>query len=183
MFQLAVENNNQIRQRVINDNKDHELIERYQLGEIAAFKEIYQMHSTMLYSIAMRMLGIKEDAEDAMQNCFSKLYRNIGQFKGQAKFSSYLVRILMNCCYDILAKRKKSDLNTDEHVTLDEHNELSLSLEKAIAMLPLKMRECFILFAVEGFKQVEIAEMMEISEGAVKAQVFQAKKKLRKILK
>jgi len=160
-----------------------ELIRRCQQGEITAFKALYDSHSTMLYSIAIRMLEIKEDAEDALQNCFTNLYKNIGQFKGQAKFSSYLVRILMNCCYDILSKRRKDYETAEEHLALDVQNEWSLSLEKAITLLPLKMRECFILFAVEGFKQNEIAESLEISEGAVKAHVFQAKKKLREILK
>jgi RNA polymerase sigma-70 factor (ECF subfamily) len=183
MFQLVVESTKQTRQRIINDPTERELISECQQGKFEAFKEIYRMHSTMLYSIAMRMLAVKEDAEDAMQNCFTKLYRNVGQFKGKAKFSSYLVKILMNCCYDILSRRKRSFDTVEDPLALDVQNEWSLSIEKALGLLPLKMRECFILFAVEGFKQGEIAEMMDITEGAVKAHVFQAKKKLRDILK
>jgi RNA polymerase sigma-70 factor, ECF subfamily len=183
MFQVTVQTINKTRRGIINDYREPELIKRCQQGEIAAFRDIYDLHSTMLYSIAMRMLQIKEDAEDALQNCFTNMYRGIGQFRGQSKFSSYLVRILMNCCYDILAKRRKDYETEQEHAALDSQSEWSLSLEKAITLLPLKMRECFILFAVEGFKQNEIADMLEISEGAVKAHIFQAKKKLREILK
>ena len=183
MFQLAVETTNPIGKRIIGDQTEHEFIIRCQRGELKAFKRIYDTHSIMLYSIAVRMLGIKEDAEDAIQNCFIKLYRNIGQFKGESKFSSYLVKILMNCCYDILAKRKRNFDAVESPSVFNEENEWSLSLETAIAMLPIKMRECFILFAVQGFKQVEIADIMGISEGAVKAHIFQAKKKLRDTLK
>lgn len=144
---------------------------------------IYEMHSTMLYSIAMRMLSSKEDAEDALQNAFIRLFNNIKKFRFQAKFSSYLTRILINCCYDSLNKRKLDMQEVDENVIgLDLQSELSLSLEKAISLLPLKMRECFILFAVEGFKQSEIANTLEISEGTVKAHVSKAKVKLRKLL-
>lgn len=174
---------NKKRQTAIDRQSEQELLILCQQGDLKAFKKIYDNYSTLLHSVAMRMLGSKEDAEDAMQNCFGNLYRNIGQFKFQAKFSSYLVRILMNCCYDLLAKRKESFSVAIEN-PMDSYSpdEWSLSLEKAIAMLPLKMRECFILFAVEGFKQTEIAEMLELSEGTVKAHIFQAKTKLRQIL-
>lgn len=144
---------------------------------------IYEMHSTMLFSIAMRMLRSKEDAEDALQNTFIRLFDNVKNFRFQSKFSTYLTRILINCCYDHLNKRKNDASEIDENLPgLLSQTDLSLSLEKAISLLPLKMRECFILFAVEGFKQKEIADILEISEGTVKAHVSQAKSKLRKLL-
>jgi len=183
MLQFHVEKLIKTRSEIISSQTEHEIIIRCQQGDIAAFKQIYEQHSIMLYSIALRMLGVKEDAEDALQNCFTRLYKNIKQYKGLSKFSSYLVKILINCCYDILNKRKRNMFDSRESLIMDEQNEWSLSLEKAIGLLPLKMRECFILFAVEGFKQYEISEMLGITEGAVKAHIFQAKKKLRDILK
>jgi RNA polymerase sigma-70 factor (ECF subfamily) len=94
------------------------------------------------------------------------------------------VRILINACHDI--NRKQNGLlhileNTD--IGRDNNVDLNLTLEKSIQMLPLKMRECFILFAIEGFKQNEISEMLDISEGTVKAHIFQAKAKLREMIK
>jgi RNA polymerase sigma-70 factor, ECF subfamily len=171
------------RQENIKPYSEQELILQCQAGKVAAFREVYNLHSTLLYSIAFRLLGKKEDAEDALQNTFSKLYKNIGQFRFQSKFSSYLVRILINGCYDIIEKRKH-DFEPLENFELGQANQtdLKLSLEKAIACLPLKMRESFILFAVEGFKQSEIAEVLEISEGTVKAHIFQARAKLKELL-
>ena len=73
---------------IINNSFEQEVIQRCLNGEIKAFRELYEMHGTMLYSIALRLLGKKEDAEDAMQNAFSKLFRNIKQFRFQSKLSS-----------------------------------------------------------------------------------------------
>jgi len=167
---------------IIDQQSEHELIRRCQEGDISAFKEMYTIHSTMLYSIAMRWLGNKEDAEDAVQNCFIKIHKSIGQFKEQAKLSSYLVKILINSCYDILNRRKRM-FSSEKPLTYDSQSDWTISLEKAITLLPIKMRECFILFAVEGFKQNEISNVLNITEGTVKAHIFQAKKKLRNILK
>lgn len=182
MLQLTIESINKTGPDTINLQSEHKLIRRCQEGDISAFKEMYTIHSTMLYSIAMRLLGNKEDAEDAMQNCFTNVYRSINQFKGQSKLSTYLVKILMNCGYDILNRRKKT-VSSDEPQIYNTQSDWSISLEEAIISLPLKMRECFILFAIEGFRQSEISEMLDISEGAVKAHIFQARKKLRNILK
>jgi len=183
MLQILTYDPVKTRRIVINEYNEKELLKQCQQGEMSAYKNLYERHSTMLYSVAIRMLGTKEDAKDTLQNCFIRLYRSSGQFKYESKFSSYLVKILINCCYDVLSKRKNVyEIRTDEPVD-GQNQDWSLTLESAIQMLPLKMRECFILFAVEGFKQQEIAEMMEISEGAVKAHVFQAKKKLRQILR
>ncbi|KAA3610181.1 MAG: RNA polymerase sigma factor [Calditrichaeota bacterium] len=172
------------RPEIINDLFEQDLIARCQQGEINAFRELYDLHGTMLFSIAMRVLGKKEDAEDAMQNAFTRLFKNIGQFRFQSKFSSYLVRILINSCYDIIEKRKQSFDSIDSiQQSTESFPDLKMALEKAITLLPLKMRECFILFAVQGFKQSEVAEMLEIKEGTVKAHIFQAKEKLKQTLK
>lgn len=64
----------------------------------------------------------------------------------------------------------------------NSNQDLKMQLEEAIQFLPLRMRECFVLFAVEGFKQDEIAEMLSISIGAVKAHIFKAKQKLKILL-
>jgi len=180
---LSINNFKIIRWPDIKKDVENELIVKCQQGNLEAYKMIYEMHSTMLYSIAMRMLSSKEDAEDVLQNVFIRLFNNIKNFRFQAKFSSWLTRILINCCYDHLNKKKSNHQEIDENVLkVESQNDLSLSLEKSIGLLPLKMRECFILFAVEGFKQKEIADTMEISEGTVKAHISQAKAKLRKML-
>lgn len=170
------------RRKTINSANDI-LIRRCQSGEINAYREMYELYAGQLFSIALRMTASKEDAEDALHNTFIKLQSSIHQFRFESKFSSYIIRILINVCYDIINKRKDIlTLLQNEDIVFDENYELCYSLEAAIQKLPLKMRECFILFAVEGFKQNEIADILNIKIGSVKAHIFQARRKLRDIL-
>jgi RNA polymerase sigma-70 factor (ECF subfamily) len=129
------------------------------------------------------MLGRLEDAEDAMQTTFLKLCRRLNQFQFGAKFSTYLFRIMMNVCFDMLQKRggKKFELSGIE-LTYLPSVDLRLQLEEAINALPERMRACFVLFAVEEMKQDEIAEILNLSVGTVKAQIFHAKARLRTLL-
>lgn len=171
------------KERTIDSQSEEQLIKNCQSGSRFAFREIYNRYSIMLFSVATRILGNKEEAEDALQNTFVNLYNHIGEFGFQAKFSTYLTRILINNCYDIINKRGKMRLDIQEdNLHTQNTQDWKLSLERAIHQLPEKMRECFILFAIEGFKQKEIAEMMELNEGTVKAHIFQAKVKLRQLL-
>jgi RNA polymerase sigma-70 factor (ECF subfamily) len=167
---------------------EHEesVVRRCQQGEIGAFETIYKQYEKPMLSVAYRMLNTREDAEDALQNAFVNLYRKISQFKFDSAFSTWLYRIVVNACLDKLKQRKSSS-----HVPLDHfdehpehgHSELGYHLQKAIDGLPPKMKACFVLFAVEGFKQREIADILNMKEGTIKAQVFEAKARLRDILK
>jgi RNA polymerase sigma-70 factor (ECF subfamily) len=163
---------------------ESEIIARCCEGEIDSFREIYNHFREPLYRVAFRMIGSKEDAEDALQMMFIKLYQNIKQFRGQSKLSTYLYQILLHTCYD-LRRSKKIVTNQplkETDLFYKPQNELQLQLEEALQQLPDKMKECFVLFAIEGFKQFEIAEIMGISTGTVKAHIFQAKEKLRDLL-
>ena len=162
------------------------VIRRCQQGEISAFETIYRHYENQMLSVAYRLLSNKEDAEDALQNAFINLYRKIGQFKFHSAFSTWFYRIVVNACLDKLKKGQSST-----HVPLDQaaelseevHTELGHHLQKAINGLPSKMKACFVLFAVQGFKQREIAEILKMKEGTVKAQVFEAKARLREVLR
>lgn len=159
------------------------VIKRCQEGELNAFEMVYKHYQKSLYIFAFRMLGNHEDAEDAMQLTFLKLYRAINGFKFKSKFSSYLMRILIHVCYDCVNKRKNDNAEFNENtVSIKPGNDLVIDLENAILLLPLRMRECFILFAVQGYDQSTIADIMKIEKGSVKSHIFQAKQKLRQIL-
>ena len=130
------------------------------------------------------MLGRREDAEDAVQTAFLRLYRSINKFAFKSRLGTYLFRIMMNVCFDILRKRKP--VHAQAAVSEDSAHvpgeDLHLQLEEAIAALPERMRACFVLFAVEELKQNEIAEILGLSVGAVKSHIFHAKTKLRAVL-
>jgi len=167
-------------QKQLKDEK--EIIKRCQKGDLNAFEKVYRHYQKPLYFFALRMLGSREDAEDAVQTAVIKLFHGIGRFKFKAKFSSYLMSILVRVCYDMLNQRKKPAELDDNIASCKPGNDLAMDLEKALLLLPLRMRECFILFAVEGYDQQTIAEILDIKKGSVKAHIFQAKQKLRIIL-
>ena len=163
---------------------DLNIIQQCQNGDINAFKGIYNQYEQPLLRTAYRMLGHQQDAEDAVQVTFIKLFKGVKNFNFKAKFSTYLFRILVNVCYDILKKRKKMkllEIENGNHSYYPE-DELRLELEEAILSLPERMRACFILFAVEEMKQSQIAEILKLSIGTVKANIFHAKTKLRGML-
>ncbi|KAA3609670.1 MAG: RNA polymerase sigma factor [Calditrichaeota bacterium] len=146
-----------------------------------AFENLYRAYEQQLLSTAHRMLGNTQDAEDAVQLAFLKLYRNIGKFKFKSKISTYLFRILLNVCFDQMKKKKQKITYQQQPVPMSysEKPDLKLHLEKAIAALPEKMQACFVLFAIQDLKQEEISQILDMKIGTVKAHIFAAKAKLR----
>ncbi len=161
---------------------ERETIEACRRGDLGAYERVFREHHRRLLAVALRMLGERADAEDAVQTTFIRLHRSIGSYRGDAALGTYLMRILINVCHDMLrARKRRLDLRPAEPAP-GPGPDLRLQLEEAILSLPERMRACFVLFAVEGFPQKEIAEMLDIREGTVKAQIFQAKAKLRALL-
>ena len=164
--------------------QEKEIVRQCQDGDIEAYKMIYDRYEQPLLHTAYRMLGQQQDAEDAVQTTFIKLYRSIGNFRYRAKFSTYLFRILMNVCFDELEKKnrmKTQDLDTVSPSHRPNHD-MRLALENAIDGLPEQQRACFVLFAMEEMKQTEIAEIMGLSLGGVKSNIHHAKMRLRHVL-
>ena len=161
---------------------ERETIAACRRGDLGAFERVFRDHWRRLLGVARRMLGDQADAEDAVQTTFIRLHRSIGRYRGEAALGSYLMRILINVCHDTLrARKRRLDLRPAEPAP-GPGPDLRLQLEEAILSLPERMRACFVLYAVEGFPQKEIAEMLQIREGTVKAQIFQAKERLRALL-
>lgn len=163
---------------------EEQLVRRCQHGDLNAFKQVFHIYEHPLLRVALRMMGQQQDAEDAVQNTFLRLYRSIKQFQFHSKFSTYLFRILLNVCTDMLSKRKKMAFVQldDVHPCTSSGLDLGLYLQEAILQLPARMRACFILFAVEELKQTEIADILNLSVGAVKSNIFHARIRLRKLL-
>ena len=161
-----------------------ELVDRCQRGDISAFRTIYEQFEPALLRTALRMLGDRAEAEDAVQNTFIRLYRGIGRFQFRSSFDTYLYRILMNVCLDVIGRRQRLQRLQwhPEQPVISEQQEVRITLEEAIGHLPERMRACFILFAIEELPQTEIAAIMRISTGGVKSTIFQAKVRLRAFL-
>ena len=163
---------------------EESIIQRCQEGDLMAYRVIYERYEQPLLRTALRILGQKQDAEDAAQEAFLKIFRGINNYRRGSKFSTYLFRILLNSCFDILRKRGRAefkDMETEDLPFYPRH-ESSFNIERAIDSLPQQMRICFVLFAVEEFELEEIAQVLNKSLGTVKAAVHRAKAKLRFLL-
>jgi RNA polymerase sigma-70 factor (ECF subfamily) len=143
-------------------------------------------------SIARNLLGNADDAEDAVQEAFLKIYRGAKTFRGGAAFSTWVYRVVVNACYDALRRRRTrpagAPLQGDDEreiplpVPASDHP-LRLALEKSVARLAPKHRAVFLLFEVEGFSHGEIGRILGIPEGTSKTFLFEAKKRLQRWLR
>ena len=156
-----------------------ELIKNCQKSDMESFKMLYRHYEKFIFAFCLRMLNNRQDTEDAVQTIFLNLYRGIANFNFQSRFTTYLISITRNVCYNML-KKQKHETDEFEHAKLiaEDSTNYDQDLSQAISKLPVRTRECFILFAVEGYPQAEVAAILNIKIGTVKSLIFQARKKL-----
>ena len=165
--------------------QESDIVKKCQQGNLKAYRWVFNKYGEPMLHIAKRLLLSQEDAEDAVQETFVKLLQGIKNFRFQSKFSTYLFTILTRVCFDTIDRRKKMqviDIHDEQH-SYSTNPDLKIHLQRAIAALPTRMQACFVLFAIEGFKQQEIAEILDISIGGVKSNIYHAKIKLKSFLK
>jgi RNA polymerase sigma-70 factor, ECF subfamily len=173
-------------------NADLELAGKIRSGDGAAFEQLYQQHATRLYNLAYRMAGTANDAEDLLQDIFLLAYRKVGSFRGESSLGTWLYRLAMNHCLDVLRSRQsRMGQQTD---SLDEDAApipaaapvlgavSRIDLERAIGRLPHACRAAFLLHDVEGFGHHEVGAILGISEGTSKSQVHKARLRIRAYL-
>jgi len=147
----------------------------------AGFAEIYRRHGRPLYGTALRMLRRPEDAEDAVQDAFLAYHRKRPELP-ELEIGRWLNRVVINNCLDRLRRGKRwrnEELEETTVTTPPPPEELGLDLQTAIARLPEKARAVFLLHDVEGLKHRELAEMLGLTEGTSKSQLFRARQMLR----
>jgi RNA polymerase sigma-70 factor (ECF subfamily) len=154
--------------------------------DVRAFERLYDTHAARLKSIAFHILGNRQDAEDAVQEAFVRVYRGIHGFQGESGIGTWLCRILINVSYDV-ARRRKREADPEEHgleMRASPPGQLALkvAIETALQRIHPKHRMVFLLFEVEGLRHSEIATILEIPEGTSKAWLFEAKKELKRML-
>ena len=164
--------------------QENDIILLCRQGDLDGYRQLYDRYSQPLLHTGIRMLHNRQDAEDAVQQTFVKLFRGIGSFRFESKFSTWLFRIHMRVCLDMLKKMKHVSMQViDSAVSKVEPDyELKMQLEHAMNRLPARQKACFVLWAVEGMKQHEIAKILNLKLGSVKANIFHAKKKLRHLM-
>ena len=166
--------------------EDRRLASACAAGDTRVFEEIYQRFGERMKSIAWNHLGNRSDAEDAVQETFLKIHRAAKTYSGEASFSTWVFRILVNTCYDVLRKRRRrieeapidDTPETAERTAPNIDEAKRMTLRKLLSELTEQRRTVFTLFEIEGLSHAEIAEILGISEGNSKWILFATKKEL-----
>jgi RNA polymerase sigma-70 factor (ECF subfamily) len=183
---------------------DAELARRIGQRDERAFEALMRRHNRMLYRLARSILKDEAEAEDAVQEAYLSAYRNIGSFRGGAKLSTWLARIVLNEAYGRLRKRKSAsvvvsfdtydrseheveegvmvDVTTEPPETAAMRSELRRILERRIDELPAQFRTVFILRDVEEMSVEETAESLDVPPATVRTRAFRARALLRESL-
>jgi RNA polymerase sigma-70 factor (ECF subfamily) len=166
---------------------DEVLVRRAVAGDQGAFTELVRRHEGRVFAVAMRMLGREEDALDATQDAFLTVYRKAGQFRGESAFTTWLHRITVNACYDILRKKARQPLlravGDDEREVepgppVEDHAaEVAggIDVERALQEVPEDFRAVLILADVHDLAYDEIATILEIPTGTVKSRLHRGR--------
>ncbi|MFB1012185.1 MAG: sigma-70 family RNA polymerase sigma factor [Bacteroidia bacterium] len=166
------------------------LIKACSNGDSKAFRKIYEIHSGTMYSICLRYMNNEDEAKDALQEGFIKVFKNISKFKFTGSFEGWMKRIFVNSSIELIRKRKMhldvSELNSNELPLTAKTETGSMDAEKMMTLvqqLPEGYRTVFNMFIVDGYSHKEISNYLEISESTSKTQLFKARKQLQEWLK
>jgi len=161
-------------------------------GMDKGFRLLMSTYQERLYFHVRRMVIEHEDANDVLQNCLVKVYRNIGRFEGKSSLYTWLYRIATNEALTFLKQKKKRNslpleqeegLNLGERLKADpwfDGDETQIRLQEAIEQLPEKQQIVFRLRYYEEMSYKEMARVLDTSEGALKASFHHATKKIEK---
>jgi len=180
-----------------NGHEDNFLIKQAIRGDAYAFEQLMRKHESRMYSVALRMCGNREDAQDCVQDAMLRIYRALDRFKGQSSFSTWVYRITMNTCLDELRRRKvrastsldsllesgwspTDETDTPEHHAIDAERRKALS--GAIQSLPEDMRSAIVLREMQGLSYEEISDVLSVNVGTIKSRISRGREKLRQLI-
>lgn len=161
------------------------------------FEDLAVAHEKKVYSLCYHMLGNREDALDCAQETMLRAFRAFDSFRRDAEFSTWISRIAMNVCTDVLRKRRGeisldamredtgfdvADMGADTYLNLEQGERMRI-LRQGLNELPEDMRRMIVLRDVEGLPYDDIAEALGLPLGTVKSRISRAREKLSQILK
>jgi RNA polymerase sigma-70 factor (ECF subfamily) len=167
-------------------------IEKVKAGQTNYFSYIVERYQDIVFSIALKVLRNREDAEEIAQESFIKAYKSLHTFKGTAKFSTWLYRITYNNCISEVRKRKIHFTSTEDVEIKDETIELNFDgipeenrsrcIKEAMDKLPEEEYTLILLYYFEEQSIEEISKVTKLSESNTKVKLYRARKKLHTIL-
>ena len=185
---------------------DHDLVQRVQAGDSAAFRALFDKYHRRAFAVAMGVVKNEDDALDAVQEAFVKVHKNIHKFQGSSAFYTWLYRIVMNVSIDHVRRtsRRKS-LDFDERALHEESEvagdgamlprvtnanpgkaalraELGSAIQAALGELPEHHRAVIVLREIEGMSYEEMAEALDVPKGTIMSRLFHARKKMQAAL-
>ena len=172
-------------------NIEKDILLKAQMGDIDAFEEIYKISSGYVYTIILKVVGNKEDAEEVTQDVFISVYKNLKRFGFRSSFKTWLYRIAVNRAINMFNKRKKErprkvlfdeniDYAREENDTktdIDKKHDEKV-LEAILEELPPDQKACLVLKEIEGMKYEEIAQTLNINLNTVRSRLKRAREKL-----
>ncbi|GEE00648.1 RNA polymerase sigma factor SigM [Gordonia spumicola] len=174
----------------IDARSDDQLLRDHAAGEPTAFAELIARHQNKLWAIALRTTGNHDDASDALQDALTSIHVRADRFRFDSTVSSWMHRVVLNASLDRLRRVKhhqSAPLLEDDETLIDpqDHNadvDLSVSIGRALDVLPPDQRAVVVLVDVYGHTVCEAARILDIPEGTVKSRCNRARKKLAMVL-
>jgi len=188
-------------------DEDAELVASCRAGDLDAFESLVRKHQTRMFTLAFRVLGNYEDAGEIVQDAFVSAYRNLGKFRGDAAFTTWLTTITVNLARNrlqqMMSRRSREVCSLDDPVPgcgecskshdppsdrpsaheLLEREELRQRVQGCINGLEPGFREALVLRDVEEYSYGEIGTMLRLAEGTVKSRIARAREAIRDCLK
>ena len=167
------------------------LVQRAQRGEASAFEQIYRRFERPVFTLALRLTGQREEAQDVLQDTMFKLFDRIGEFRGDSPFWGWLRQIAVNEALMRLRRRNRQPFTEDsDEVELEGHDVLlppaaadAALLGEALQKLPDATRSVIWLYHAEGYTHDEIAALMGKTASFSKSQLARGTRRLREMLK
>ena len=166
---------------------DEELVSLAREGDRSAFAELLGRHGREVFGLAFRLTHSYELASDVAQETWIRAWRGLPAFRGEAAFATWVYRIAVNTCYDLLRKeRRRPSEAMPDYLDLSDPRaedpytsvELRPSVEAALATLSPDFRAVVVLSDIEGMSLPEVAEALEVPVGTVKSRLFRARRQL-----
>jgi len=172
---------------VTDARSDEELLQAHAHGDAEAFETLVRRHRDRLWAVALRTLGDREDAADAVQDALLSAYRNAARFRGDSAVTTWLHRIVVNACLDRVRRRQaRPTVPLPEDGTRGGglvaapavDRDTALDVRAALSRLPADQRAALVLVDVQGYGVAEAAQILGIPEGTVKSRCARGRARL-----
>jgi RNA polymerase sigma-70 factor (ECF subfamily) len=166
------------------DARDRALLSAHLGGDPQAFDTLVRLHQQRMWAVALRTLRDPDEAADAVQDACLSAFRGAATYRGDARVSTWLHRIVVNACLDRARRRSvRPTVPLPEQPPADPRDRLAeretgLDVEKALATLPDEQRVALVLVELEGLSVAEAAELLQVPEGTVKSRCFRGRARL-----